>query len=625
MNDIGQNKAIVDEITTLRMLYAIRAYMQEYSKASSNSYNKSLIELYAVLAGDKDLSQKVCDFISSYVAEISFDPYAFKTTTKKDDKKADSLAKNLAAAKLLRKQIMEELEYKHSCGKMTYVKGDEIFESVAVDDSYFSVRIKGKDEPIKFKLFRRGKNVFSSLGVRAMSDDKCKGKGFNKKTFEFLSKLGEKGFVLDIEERVENLGKKYSPSQYKSYLGLSSKEDLSAEQKKELEILNSLAALGQTKFIIGVKERKIKQMQHQRFFAMLKEKKDIVKTLADAEELGGLFVEYGMVDSAEKIQNDFIKNYIQKDKKNIWSNFVKTDEDNTRFSYYDVLVNNLIAKQKDIFEDIYSFKNTEEMKEKLAKAYVRVKKLATPMLLDGLCGEILVRGIFNYAVNRNTNLLKLKNMNLLLNELGLNIKFVEKEVTKAPGINIENAAQQNLVSRAAFEKDKKTPLYKEQERVFQQMLDKLGIKDFDERSTHHYLALKNNPFIDEELNRNVNYVYTARQHPWNFDGHMFVHLFDTRGEFLVKDEEQKYSFMDFNYLRKMFNSGKKLKLQIPIVQVRGEATKEFRDLLSPRVNGKGEGFYISSDKTPVSFVRIPEYCTIAFENKAINTARLNTR
>ena len=538
MTHDGQNRLIVDEITTLRLLYNMRANMQGYvQNHSQKSYKKSLIMLYSILADDKNLAQNVRDFISSYTIKISFNPYAFKTTTQKDDKAlkkaSKTTAKQVTAAKLLKKQIVEEIKYQHMRGKMTDVTEDEKFESVMVDSNYFIVRIKGKDEPIKFKLYRRGKDVFSSLGFQAMTNDQYKGKGFNRKTFEVLQSLGENGFALDLDKQTsdENIAKRYLPSQYKSYLGLSSNEELSSEQKKELQILNSLAAFDQSKFIIGVKERKIKQKQHQEFFDALYSAENIFKILANSDELGALFVKYGMENFADRVQDDFIEIYIKKDKKNIWNNFVKDNEGQNRFSYYDILVNNLIFAHKDIFDGIYNFQNTKEMQKKLTDAYVRVKQLATPALPDGLCGEILARGIFHHAVNNNTDSQKLKNMNLLLSELGLNIKFVEKNVTKVPPMAIENAYQQAKIDREAFEMDKKTPVCKTQESLFKKHLDKLGISEYDEKSIHHFLALKYNAFIDEELNQNTNYVRTLRQNPWNFDVCKFYYgLF-----FLIKD------------------------------------------------------------------------------------------
>ena len=146
----------------------------------------------------------------------------------------------------------------------------------------------------------------------------------------------------------------------------------------------------------------------------------------------------------------------------------------------------------------------------------------------------------------------------------------------------------------------------------------MGINEPDIASVHHYLAVKYNAFVAENLNQSKNYVRTARQHPWNFDGHDFTHTFDTAGEFLVVDEQQKYSLMDFNHLRNAFNAGVNLSLQIPILQVKN-AQGKYCDLLALSDKPNESGEYISTDKTPQSFILVPEYCSSLFaENKRHN-------
>ena len=270
-------------------------------------------------------------------------------------------------------------------------------------------------------------------------------------------------------------------------------------------------------------------------------------------------------------------------------------------------MNNLISENVDIFKNIYDFQSQNEMKTLLINATQKVKKLAVPMLTDYLAAEILTRGIFNYAMNQNTNADKLKKMNLLLNEFGLNIRFDAAKVTRAPDMSIVNAQQQAKIDRDAFEKDKKTPLAKMQEEQFKKHLKSLGISHPDEESMHHFLALKYNPFIEKDLNQSSNYVKTARQHPWNLDGHALVHVFDTSGEFLLSDENHNFRFMDFNMLRKAFNSGKNLTLQIPILQVKNK-NNEFCDLLSLSQKQGECGMCVSTDKTPTTFMHLPAYC-----------------
>ena len=609
---MAENKLIIDKITTLRLLQDVRAGMQKYAAGQNTpQVCQGLIEGYAVFCEDENLSAKIYDMIASRVADVAFNPYAFKTTSKDEDKKQQKAVKKSAAQNkataLLQKQIGEELQYQQSRGKMTDVPENAVFENIAANEQYFTVKMAGRAEPLQFPVKQNKGKHFSSLGVKALSDKAFAKKGFDESTFKLLSALGDKGFALETADKVENVGKKYSPAQYKTYLGLGAKEELSAEQKKELEILNSLSASDQNNFIVGVKKRKLKQSRHQDFFAALQQEKNPLKLIADRAKLGALFEKAGMLDCAKEIQDEFIRTQIQPDKENLWNYFNKTQEGNSRFAYYDILMNNLIAENGDIFKNIYDFQSPEEMKEKLKTASKKVKNLATPMLANAITAEVLARGIFNFAMTPNTHAGKLKNMNLLLNELGLNIRFDKTPVTKAPDMSIASAQQQAKIDRAAFEEDKRTPLAKAQEKAFKQKLAALGIAEADSSSKHHFHALKYNAFIDEDLNQPENYVQTAREHPWNLDGHQMVHVFDTAGEFLLEDENQKLRLMDFNALRKAYNAGQKLSLQMPVLQVKN-AQGKFVDLLS--VSGqKGVcGMYISSDKTPNDYVCLPDYC-----------------
>ncbi len=609
---MAENKLIIDKITTLRLLQDVRAGMQKYAAGHNTpQVCQGLIEGYSVFCEDENLSAKIYDMIASRVADVAFNPYAFKTTSEDEDKKQQKAVKKSAAQNkataLLQKQITEELQYQQSRGKMTDVPENAVFENIAANEQYFTVKMVGRSEPLQFPVKQNKGKHFSLLGVKALSDKAFAKKGFDEKTFQFLSALGDKGFALETADEVENVGKKYSPSQYKTYLGLGAKEELSAEQKKELEILNSLSASDQNNFIVGVKKRKLEQSRHQDFFAALQQEKNPLKLIADRAKLGALFEKAGMLDCAKEIQDEFIRTQIQPDKENLWNYFNKTQEGNSRFAYYDILMNNLIAENGDIFKNIYDFQSPEEMKEKLKTASKKVKNLATPMLANAITAEVLARGIFNFAMTPNTHADKLKNMNLLLNELGLNIRFDKTPVTKAPDMSIASAQQQAKIDRAAFEEDKRTLLAKAQEKAFKQKLAALGIAEADSSSKHHFHALKYNAFIDEDLNQPENYVQTAREHPWNLDGHQMVHVFDTAGEFLLEDENQKLRLMDFNALRKAYNAGQKLSLQMPVLQVKN-AQGKFVDLLS--VSGqKGVcGMYISSDKTPNDYVRLPDYC-----------------
>lgn len=611
MTEAVENKIIIDEIVTLRLLHNLRSSMQKYAAGNRENKNvKSLIEAFCLFSDNKDLPTEIRNKIASHVAEIKFNRLAYQSLSiKEKDKLRKAVNRSNKQNKsivLLQKQIAEELEYQHSRGKMTDVPLDAVFETISADEEYFTVKVCGREEPLKFPVKQNKGKHFSLLGAKALVDKAYAKKGFNENSYKFLTSLDDKNYVLETNE-VENAGKKYTASQYKSILGLNAKTPLTSEHQKELETLNELSASDQNSFIIAVKKRKLELIKHKEFFDAFNKEENFLKLLADKERLGKLFEQAGLENCAEKIQDEFVSGYIKKKNLDVWKRFGKDEENNSRFSDYDKLMNNIISSHADIFKNIYDFNTPEEMRKNLASAFQKIKRISTPMLPNDLSAEILTRGIFNGAVAKNTSKDKLHKMNLLLNEFGLNVKFIEKKVVKVPSQKIETAQEQMKIEREVFQRDKKSSRCLKQEEQFQKRLNSLGILEPSARSVHHYLALKYNAFTDEELNQSKNYVYTARQNPWNLDGHDLVHVYDTAGEFLISDEENKYTLMDFNSVRRAFNSGKDLTIQIPILQVKGSGN-EYSDLLAPSTNSEECAMYISSDKTPCNFVHVPDYC-----------------
>ena len=81
------NKIIIDEITTLRLLHDTRKNMQKYCQGQKNApIKKALIEGYALFGDEKVACQKVKDILLAQISEVNFNPYAFKSTTKEEDK-----------------------------------------------------------------------------------------------------------------------------------------------------------------------------------------------------------------------------------------------------------------------------------------------------------------------------------------------------------------------------------------------------------------------------------------------------------------------------------------------------------------------------------------------------------
>ncbi len=616
---MSQNKLIVDEITTLRLLLGLRENMQKYSCGSREPLVvKNLLQGYALFADAAEVNAKIFDIISQQLVPTTFNPYAFKSCDadehKKQKKQADKNQEKNKSSSLVRKQLLQELEYQHSLGKMSDVSLEADFRSIRLTPDAFLVFVENRQEPLIFPLRQRNGKYFSTLGTKAVSNPAFAKKGFDNNTYKLLLSLGDDGLKLIDPSKKLLVSQKYSATQYKSYLGLDKSSKLNDEQQKELDILNSLLPLEQKRFILAVKERTNEQKNYKNFFATLQSWNNPLKNVADKTQLKNLFVENGLPDCSEAVTQQIIQDLIQNDKTHLWNYFVKKNTENTYFAYSDILTNNILVKNKKIFQNVLDFDDNSKMKENLKQVYSQLKRLAVPVLPDNMAAELLALGIFQQALFSHPTQKKLQNMNLLLNELGLNVNFVEEKVVKVPELDIQSAYEQAKIDRFLFEKNKVTPLSKKQYGQFKSLLSKMKMENLDNIDTHHYLALRYQAFIKPNLNHPDNYVRTARQHPWNIDGHAFVHNFDVAGEFLVADSEGNLDLMDFNTVRRAFNHGKSLTLQIPIIQEKSE-NGTFRDILPCKNFGAENPFYVSSDQNAHHFIKLPTYLTQLFAQK----------
>lgn len=605
----------IDEIDTLRFLFILRSSMQRYTAGENSSERrKDIIEAYNALSPSEDHQSKALEIIKRQLCGISFNPYRFKTTTLQEDKVAQQKAKeskthNKDIDNLL-VQISEELTYWQGKGKMTDIDAKTArFLSVALvkdGEKYrFCVKVEGRDEPLYFNVLNyKGKPVSSCAYYERIAGRK---RGFDDKSFKLLATLGDKGMALEKAQEAVNAEKKYSPAEYKRKLGLKLSASLTPEQEKELSILNGLSLVDQASFLLGVSKRKVEEMKHREFLEQLRQISNPCRFLLDSQKMASLASSVGLPDFSEKVQATFIEEVVKTDA-DMWNNFVKVDSLNSRYSNYDLLLSKLIAENGQEFESALIFDDPAQTGKKVLQTMQKLQKSYTPPLPDNLLAEALVQGVFKKGIAVGTTPAKLKNMNLLLNEFGLNIKFIQKKVSKAPSSAIAAAAEQMKLSREEFEQDKNGELYKSRKAFFDKQLKQVGVDNPEKQSTHHYLALKYDAFLDEKLNNSNNYVFTARQHPWNTDGHELTHQFDTAGEFMVLDGRGDYRQMDFNHLRNAFNHGEELTIQIPILQVRDKQSGKFQDLL-PLAQQPGQpGFYISNDQTQNNYVVFPPYC-----------------
>ncbi len=607
-----QQEATTQDLEDLRKLYNVRYFVQQYAQGKVDKESrKEVIETYNLLADTEENRRYVLDLIKSQIEKVTFNPYAYKTTTAKEDKAQRKAVKQSKEqnkqVEMFTKQIKDEVLFQQSRGKMQDVPQDAVFTAVKFEGNdssgNFVVEVKGLSEPLKFPLKKRGSKHFSALGAATVSSKGNPGKdGFTQKSYELLEAAGAAGIKLQTAEQVENVGNKYTPSAYKKFLGLTSKDELSAKQCEELEILNGLSQTDQQSFLLGVKQRAVKAKEYQGFSEELEKYSDPIKLLSQADKLQLLFDKCKVKVNPESLQDNFIENVIMPDKENVWSCFEQNQEGNERFSEYDVLKNRFVTKYAPYFKEALEDSDLEEAKKHLQHLQYEMRKTIVPLLFDRMCTEIVAAGIFREGVLKSPNEQKLQNMNRLLNEFDINIKFVDIPVTRIPDESIENAAQQLKISRDKFE-DVKRNFGKTYDLMLQQKLKAAGIEKAENSSIHHYLALKYEAFTDKPLNTSRNFVQTVRENPWNTDGHRLVHEFDTAGEFLVKSSDGQYSLLDFNALRKACKSGANLVIQAPVLQVKQDG--KFADLLSLKENGMG--FYACADNNEKSYIRVPEF------------------
>ena len=607
-----------NDLEQIKALYDIRSEMQSFCQNEDNRFARfGVLSAYEKLIDD-DLRSKINAVIQEYVYQRlnagEFNYFQFKTTSEKEDKarrsgtnKSKAQNSNIA---LVRKQIKEEIAFQATVKEE--LKGRENAEilSVSVDKDYFTVKLSDSDEPLKLRhcTHQKGKKHFSLFGRAAILNTNIKPGGINNKAYELIAACGEDGFVLQDMEKPVDSGKKYSPAEYRILSGMPRSAELSAHQKKELEFLNKLSLSDQKSFVIALKKRTILLKKHKEITDFVANVEDKTALLINPEKLQAMLKANDLDDFTGTMQKQFIHT-IQKNKE-IWSNFSKNDEENTnRFSRYEVLQNNIISRNSDLFAEVYNanFDDEKDVHKKLADCFTKVRHLSEAALPDGLCAEIIASGIFKEAMRTGVDEEKLSKMNMLLNEFNLNIEFKPLPVTQIPADEIANAAEQSKIDRLNFEQLKRSETYLNEEQKFASELKKHSTGKPNHTSTHHYIALKYNAFVEPELNDNSLLVKTARVNAWNYDGHATSHLFDTAGEFLIVNEENKYSFSDFNTLRNRFKNGEKMQIMAPILQIAKEDGK-FKDLLALGENG-ASGQYVS-DNTTARIIKVPEYCQI---------------
>lgn len=612
---MAENSSNKENLTELASLYSIRADMHDFCQNEDNEFARiGVLSAYDKLLEDDELRDKINSGIEEYILRRlnvgNFDYQQIKTSATEDRKRNQRVVlnntQNSIVSKII-KQLREEISFmaRPESKRQEEFKGLENAEllSVNVNEHGFWVQVAGRKEPLRLGVFCRNGKYFSHCGQRKIADKKFPMSGLNNSSYELIAAKGIEGFILQKVTQSDDLGKKYSPSEYCKLWGLKSVSELSTHQKKGLEYLNSLSSKNQKSFIIALRQYLLRKKKFVEIINFVKDTDDKISLLSEPEKLREKLNNIGVEDFLGNMQKQFV-HHVQKNK-GIWNNFSnKNEESQQRFSRYEILQNNLIGFNTTLFSNLYE-NNDADIKQKIKTAFTKIHHMTEPALPEGLCAEIMALGIFKEGTKEPLSTQKLEKMNTLLNEFGLNIAFKSLPVVKAPAADIINARQQSKLDRENFEEFKLTEDYINEEKRFYATRKLCGAEKVDDVSTHHYIALRYNGFVEADLNNNANLVKTARKNPWNYDGHSTTHLFDMAEEFLVKNDSGAFSLTDFTRLRKRFNAGEKFEIQAPVLQVKNDEGK-FVDLLA--LGEKEEsGHYISDDKT-ASVINVPDYC-----------------
>ena len=173
-----------------------------------------------------------------------------------------------------------------------------------------------------------------------------------------------------------------------------------------------------------------------------------------------------------------------------------------------------------IHSEIFHFNDKQQMRSNIAKAISEIKSQNRSILplSNSLASEILCIGVFNTGMKRAQNEEDLAKMNAILNEFGLNIRFEKRKITNIPAEETSN--EYLRFQREAFRNDKA-------HKRFNEAFEMPKLKNLlSKKEVHHFIPLRYNGFIDEELNQKSNYVAVASEHNYNIDFHDLGHTYD---------------------------------------------------------------------------------------------------
>jgi len=637
---------MANELHTLSVLHSIRQELFIYNNSDTPHDNiKNLLETYIALLPEDVAIQTYLTTLAKLQAETlktNFDLEKWrklaledenlqaaqnKMLTRENAKRSEN-NKTFKQEAIIKQKILNELRLK-GCD----IEGKDLL-SVHIENNkkLFANFSDGSVESIS--IAPSGKKYVTAAFWKMKMKIDSESSSFKKKEFiaqqnEFLSPAqlqtiideGKKTFTAEKQEIISTkpTHKNITLAQYKKLAGST---EFIPNIEKEYEIYSKLSFIHQEQFLEEIKLRKEYMDKSLKVFkGLCRDAKDLtkLKQIADKSVLLDKLSEtlelpaHPLINQAEILPNkeafenavsevltDVIENDIKGEtgRQYIWTSFNKTTY-NPRYSPYEILLDHAVSSSQTIHSEIFHFNNKQQMRNNLVQAFSEIKSQRL-ILPNSLTSEILCIGVFNAAMKRAQNTEDLTKMNEILNEFGLNIRFEERKITKVPFYETSNEylAQERLTFRE--ERDHKS---------LTNTLDKSLYQKFGEvphkKEVHHFIPLRYNGFIDEELNQSANYVGVASQHDYNLDLHGLGHSYDTPSASLVKDEDGNISYMTYS---RMCAAGLGKTLLIPILQVKTD--KGFEDVLSNQTHK-----CLSTDKTPVCYTQIPEYITELMREK----------
>ena len=628
------------ELDTLRLLHTIRQDIFAYNNScESDKIVKKLIEEYLALLPEKtavQTYQKAVGYLKKETAITNFDLEKWRKTALEDEATSSSQAKAINKENILRSQnnklFKQEATFKQKILNELSFNGCDVENknllSVQNEDNKKLIVSFADGTTESINLLKNNKKLFT----KASWNFKLKADGVTSaaKKKEFLEQQKDFLSPIQVQELVDNKGLTFSTVKQElltakpahkcitlaQYKKMACTTEFSPNIEQEYQIYRKLSFMHQEQFLEEIKIRKEYMNKHHSIFKELSDNNTPLRQIADKtfllNKMGGLLNiksksklnqnSSDILPQKENIEatvNTVFHTLIEQEIKgetgntHIWSYFNKTP-DNPRYSQYEIFLDHAVNNSRTIHSEIFHFDNDNQMRANIINALQEIKSQNNSIipLSNDLAAEILCVGVFNEGIKRAQNEHDLAQMNKILNEFGLNIRFEEREITKIP--QSETSNEYLKVERIAFREEAEHKAFADK---FDKSLSQKFGTNFHKKEVHHFIPLRYNGFIDEELNRAKNYIAVSSQHEHNLDLHGLAHTFDTPVQSLVKDKDGEISSMTYS---KMRSEGLGKTLFIPILQVK--TNKGFEDVLSVEKH-----FSLSTDKTPVCYAQIPEY------------------